>query len=407
MKTLLLYAFSTDFLSYYDDWVDAFQHHFYFDTTAVNLINSDSKQKKCLELEIKKADLIVLHHSMTADTLRYLSPLVSLLKNRKGKLVSFVGNEVNLPILGMKPKIQILKEIAPDIIATQLLEETGKWLYSECKKSTIISLPHALNPKKFYPTRPQEKRLIDLGTRSARYGVYIGDDDRNNIGNFFEKNYKKYGISIDLGIKKRDQSRFDRESWKGFLNCCKGMISTEAGSFYLEKDDQTINSIVSYLKKKKNVYVIPSGLSFFEKIGRWLPPSIKRFLRYCTKGIILESHRIDEETSFEEIKDIFFQKQKRCPFYSKAISSRHFDCIGTHTLNVMFPGRYNDILKPHKHYFPLEKDFSNIQDLIDLLGNSSKVKKITERAYNFVIESHTHSKRLNILMGLLNQGKND
>src|SRR5688572_22619709 len=96
MNTLLLYASYTDLLSYYDDWVDAFLEHPSFNTKAVN-VNKRLKAIKYIAKEIENAELIILHHSMNADTLRFIKPLVPALKARKGKLLSFIGNEVNLP----------------------------------------------------------------------------------------------------------------------------------------------------------------------------------------------------------------------------------------------------------------------------------------------------------------------
>lgn len=399
MQTLILYAFSTNLLSYYDDWLEAFQEHPAFDVTATNVWKNPGNPHLTMKAAISTADLIVLHHSMTADTLKFLLPLAPFLKDRKGKLVSFVGNEVNLPTLGMAPKIQILKEIEADIIATQLLEETGKWLYSECKKSQVISLPHALNPKKFYKTNSYKQRSIDIGTRSARYGVYIGDNDRNTISSFFHKNQQNFGIVTDLGMEENSKPRFNREEWRIFLNTCKGMISTEAGSFYLEKDDKTINKIVAYLKAKRKVYVIPS--EFIGNVGQYIPDFFKKTVRRLTKKFILEAHRIDEDVEFEEIRSLFFNEHNKCPLYSKAISSRHFDSIGTQTLNIMFPGRYNDILTPYKHYFPLQKDFSNVDDLMSLLKEESEIEKIIREAHTFVRENHTHHERLNNLLRFL------
>src|SRR3990172_1592647 len=48
----------------------------------------------------------------------------------------------------------------------------------------------------------------------------------------------------------------------------------------------------------------------------------------------------------------------------KTISSRHFDAIGALTCQIMFPGRYGDILEADRHYLALERDFSNIDDVL-------------------------------------------
>ena len=137
-------------MSYFDDWIDAFKAHSDFSTLCINVFGASKDLISYVKSKIESYDLIVLHHSMNGDTLKYLDPFVEALKNRRGKLVSFVGNEVNLPTIGMAPKIKNLQEIEANFIATQLLEEAGQWLYEDCKKAEVISLPHALNPAAFF-----------------------------------------------------------------------------------------------------------------------------------------------------------------------------------------------------------------------------------------------------------------
>lgn len=401
MKTLLLHSSYTDQMSYFDDWVDAFKVHRNFQSECINVFNASQDFTKGVSKKIESVDLIILHHSMNGDTLDYLKPFMSALKNRKGKLVSFVGNEVNLPILGMAAKIKNLQEIKPDIIATQLLEEAGLWLYEDCTDSKVISLPHALNPKAFLSKREILGREIDIGTRSSRYGVYIGDNDRNNIISFFHENSKNLNLKVDLGLDSNSQKRFNRDQWSNFLESCKATLSTEAGSFYLEKDDKIINEIKSYLTKKSTKIVLPHD-SFAREVYRRLVPSyVRSFIVSMIRDKVVEVDKIDNDCDFEEIYEKFFATAAKAPVYTKAISSRHFDAIGTGTLNVMYPGRYNDVLVPGEHYFELKRDHSNVDDLKDILADERALTKVTRAAYEHVIAEHTHEKRLDKLLTYL------
>lgn len=402
MKTLLLYAAYTDHFSYFNDWVDAFKDHSIFNAQYVNVYQKQNDLKS-LKRMIEKFDVIILHHSMNGDTLTYLTPFISPLKNRKGKLVSFVGNEINLPTIGMAPKIKILKELETDIIATQLLREAGEWLYEECTASKVISLPHALNPKAFYPSHNDDQRKIDIGTRSARYGVYIGDNDRNNIIQFFDQNAKKYDLSVDLGLEEDAPQRFDRQGWSQFLNLCKATLSTEAGSFYLERDDQLTRKIYQHLKISSNKFILPHQTFLRTVYRRIIPDFVRKKIIGLLKDKIIERDRVDHNCDFLEVYKQFFSHTSKCPVYSKAISSRHFDAIGTKTLHVMYPGRYNDILIPGEHYFALKRDHSNIEELLSLMSNSSSLQKIVDRAYHYIITYHTHKNRLDYLVDVLEE----
>lgn len=399
MKTLLLYSSYTDQMSYFDDWADAFKEHLGFQAECINVFNIKNEFFLEVKKKIKNYDLTILHHSMNGDTLKYLKPFVGPLKDRKGKLVSFVGNEVNLPLIGMASKIKNLQELEPEYIATQLLQEAGEWLYQDCKKSKIISLPHALNPRVFFSRIDIKNRKIDIGTRSMRYGVHIGDNDRNNIIQFFYKNASKLGVSVDFGLDHHSQKRFNREEWATFLSSCKATLSTEAGSFYLQRDDQLVKKIQAFLSKKSKKIILPNE-TVARKIYRQIVPSIIRKTIVSWFGEqLVEEDALDEDFDFNEIYEKFFSQAQKCPVYSKAISSRHFDAIGTQTMHIMYPGRYNDILIPGVHYFELKKDHSNIDELKDCLKNEAFVKKITDSAFDHIISKHTHKNRLDTLLG--------
>lgn len=400
MKTVLLHAGHTNQLSYFDDWVDAFNHHSAFDTQTFNVFEKQDDHNQLIKT-IESAEVTILHHSMNGDTLEYLMPFIAALKNRKGKLVSFVGNEINLPTIGMAPKINVLKELEADIIATQLLQEAGDWLYADCYKSQVFSIPHALNPKAFYPTHEYQQRKTDIGTRSARYSVYMGDNDRNDIIQFFYHNASEYSLSVDLGLEKGCQQRFNRQEWAQFLNSCKATLSTEAGSFYLERDDKLVNSILEHLKSSSSKYVLPNDPFLRNLYRRLVPTSIRKQIINLSKNRIVEVENADQDVNFLYIYEKFFSSTSKCPVYSKAISSRHFDAIGTKTLHIMYPGRYNDILTPQEHYFPLKKDLSNIEELLDLIRNPIAVQKIVDQAYDHVITHHTHKHRLDYLASVL------
>ncbi|PPE03142.1 hypothetical protein [Holospora curviuscula] len=401
MKTLLLHSTYTEQMSYFDDWIDAFKSHSDFSTLCINVFNASKDLISDVKSKIENYELIVLHHSMNGDTLKYLNPFVKALKNRRGKLVSFVGNEVNLPTIGMAPKIKNLQEIEADFIATQLLEEAGQWLYEDCNKAKVISLPHALNPEAFFSKHAFKDRKIDIGTRSARYGVYVGDNDRNSIIQYFYHNAHSLNLNLDLGLDSNSQKRFNRQEWSDFLSSCKATLSTEAGSFYLEKDDIIVNKIQDFLKKRSVKIVLPHE-TFARKAYRKIVPSfVRKIIVFLLKDRLVEIDNIDQECDFDELYEKFFRLAAKSPVYTKAISSRHFDAIGTKTLHVMYPGRYNDILIPGEHYFELKLDHSNVEDLKELLLDLRIVKNITEAAYNHVITHHTHKNRLDALLKVL------
>ena len=396
MKTLLLYSYYTDLLSYFDDWMDAFHSHPAFNATCVNVFKvKNSRTRNKVKSLIADADLVVIHHSMNGDTLKYLRPFTQAIRNRSGMLVSFVGNELNLPTIGMEEKIKILKELEADIIATQLLEEAGSWLYRECFKSKVISLPHALNTSQFQKDKTLNDRAIDIGTRSAKYGVWLGDNERNDIISYFDLG--NHDLKLDLGLSPGSKKRFNRNEWASFLNNCKATLSTEAGSYFLEPDDKTVNQVFQYLKKKSSKVVLPNDTILYDAFKFIFPQHLTKVLKPLLAKSFVGTSNIDQGIDFSEIHQKFFAETNKAPVHSKAISSRHFDAIGTHTLNVMYPGRYNDILNSKENYFELKRDHSNICELLELLNNDKRINEITSETYQMVLNNHTHKHRLDKL----------
>jgi hypothetical protein len=387
MKTLVLTLEYPTRSSYYEDWRDAFQQSPSFDATIRNIFHSSVRRQ--VRREIGGYELIVALHSCTADTLDYVEDLAPALQARRGLLLSFVGNEVNLPWIPLGDKIRWLKRVAPDVIATQLLAEAGAWLYAEVG-ARVLAVPHALNPAAFQPRRPQRERAIDVGVRSYRYLAHLGDDDRNRLHDYFAANRFIPKLALDFSFERR----LERQDWADFLNRCKATISTEAGSFYLERDDRTALAIREHVAKTARGIVLRAD-STLPRLARGLPYAVKSMLRRVLRGPLLNYEAVTaEHLDFAEIYRLFFAGREKAPVYGKVISSRHFDAVGCKTLQIMFPGRYNDILVAGEHYLALAPDFANIAEVLDVLRSTPARERIVERAYAHVMAQHTYAHRL-------------
>jgi hypothetical protein len=387
VKTLVLTLEYPTRSSYYDDWCDAFARSRLFDVTVRNILQKSARRQ--IAREIRDYELIVVLHSCTADTMDYAVDLAPVLQDRRGRLVSFIGNELNLPWAPIGDKIAWLKRIAPDLIATQMLAEAGEWLYAETGRR-VISLPHALNAKVFQPDLPQASRRIDVGARSWRYLAYLGDDDRNRIYDYFVATRFAPPLVLDFST----EQRFDRAGWAVFLNQCKATISTEASSWYLERDDATVLAIRDYVAGAGGGFELRAG-SQLSRLARRLPYRVKTVLRRMLRGGLVSYEALTaEQLDFDEIHRRFFAGRAKAPVYAKCISSRHFDAIGCKTLQIMFPGRYNDLLRAGEHYAALRDDFANIAEVLDTLRSTAARQRIVDRAHEHVMSAHTYEHRL-------------
>jgi hypothetical protein len=372
--------------SYYDDWRDAFVDNPDFDSTVLNIL---SLRPSDLARNIDTYDAIILLHSCNNDALDYITPLADVLaRRRRAKLLSFVGNEYDSPYLSMSERIRMIKAARTDIVATQLLEEAGHYLYAETT-ARVISVPHALNPRVFRPGLPHAERRLDIGVKGYRYPPYLGDDDRNRLLRMFSERATRYGLSVDIS----EDRRLKRDDWAEFLADCRGTISTETGSWYLGASDALIREIYEYLVTKRSGIVIKND-SVFRRAARRLPTPVKAILWAALKrGPVKFEVLADFETPFEELNQKFFKFAARPPIYGKAISSRHFDAIGTKTCQVMLRGRFNDILSADLHYIAIDSDFGNLDEAVRRFMEPCERQRITENAYEFAMSAHTYAHR--------------
>lgn len=396
LRVLVLYANYTDRLSYYDDWLEAFNSASEFDATAIDIVPTLATEQ--IRKKRNEVDAVILLHSTNGDTTEYLEPHIDVLLERRAPLLAFVGNEVNLPGSPISEKRRVFAQLHPEYIATQLLSEAGNHLFGDLAGS-VVSIPHATNHETYRPLGDVNDRPIDIGTRAVRYLPHLGDDDRNRILEYFTVFGPKVGLNVDIS----DQ-RYDRAGWADFLNRCKGTVSTEAGSWFLEKDDATVNAIRKYvLSRAPAGFVIRNDSrlrSFGHKMPWWVRSVARRLLKH---GFVRHEALINEQVGSQEIFDKFFANRARPPFYSKCVSSRHFDAAGTKTCQIMFRGRYNDIFEADRNYLALEPDFSNVDDVMERFRDPEVRRVITESAFDLVMSKHTYDHRMRQVYDILMQ----
>lgn len=394
MRILVGYAHYTDRLSYFDDWLDAFAGASQFEAVPVNVVAHSTRAS--LPSLIRDVDAIVLLHSTNGDTTAYLEPHAEAFAQRNVPLLTFVGNEVNIPGSPIADKLRLFEIIRPDYVATQLLLEAGQYLFGDVTSRAVVAIPHALNTSAYRPTRSSNERQFDIGARAVRYLPHLGDSDRNRLLQWFAENGPARGLNVEIS----DQ-RLDRKGWADYLNNCKATVATEAGGWFLEKDDATVNAIRHYVLSNSTGYVIKND-SAIRWLGHRMPWWLRSTLRNSLlSGPIKHEAVVNEQVDAQDIFDRFFAGRERTPFYSKCISSRHFDAAGTKTCQIMFKGRFNDILVADEHYIALESDFSNIESVLATFRDSARRQEIAERTYDLVLSRHTYPHRMQQVYDLL------
>lgn len=392
VRCLVLHISYPHAASYYDDWLDAFNAHPRLDTIAVNIFRWGSAARVAAALH--DAELAVVLHSGTADGLEHVTALTPVLADRRCPLVVFVGNEFNLPWLPISAKRAWIKQAAADFIATQLQIEVGRWLY-EGSGAEILSVPQALNPVAFRPTTPRTARRIDIGTRSFRYPIYIGDNRRSRFLRAIQTTAHRAGLTVDIDFDRR----FDRTGWAAFLNSCRFTAATEAGSPFLERDDARTLALHEFLVKNRKGMLISTAFPG-RQVFRHLPWRLREALMEAARriGVRYAPLLSAEEEMTAEIEQRFFPPEQLCPYPATCISSRHFDAIGCGTAQLLLEGHYNGILTPDEHYISVSHDLSNIEAALQSICDPRIADHIAEAALVHALASHTHGHRIDALL---------
>ncbi len=329
-------------LSYAMDWRDAFMADPDIDAELCNILNlveyAGSRPK------LRDYPLIIVLHSATGDSMDMLRRTASWFQGRRGKLVVFVGNEYNL----LDDKIGFIRDTGAEYVASQLPRQSAEWLYAECSGTTVVPMPHALNPALYHP-RPEVPRTLDIGFVGADYPFFIGDRDRAAVLEFFQRHGAERGLTTDIRTV-----NMPRERWAEFLCGCRGVIGAEAGTRYLDRTGTFIPAVEQYL-------------------------------------------RAHPRASFEDVFDQFF-RGRAVVQSGKAVSSRHFEPIGTLTCQLLLEGEYNGILRADEHYIALKPDLSNVDDALARFRDPDYRTRMTQQTREYVLAQHTYARRVRQLL---------
>lgn len=193
------------------------------------------------------------------------------------------------------------------------------------------------------------KRDIDIGYRATpvMYSLGLHGVMKYEVGEVVKEHAPAYGLNIDISNKPEDT--FFGLDWYRFLLRCKYTIGVEGGASVLDPDSKILLAVNDYITK-------------------------------------------NPEASFEQIKEACF-KGLDGTFEYFAISPRHLEACATRTCQILIEGYYNGILKPGVHYIELKKDFSNIDEVLEIVKEDELRQKIVERAHKDIVESGKYTSK--------------
>ena len=164
------------------------------------------------------------------------------------------------------------------------------------------------------------------------------------IGENFHQQAKSEDIKIDISSKEND--RLYGEHWVRFLSNCKATLGTDDGS-----------SIVDFTGD------IEYDITHFQALRPW--------------------------AKFENLPQKYLETDGELEI--QVISPRALKQLLSRCGLIIFHGNYSGILEPNIHYLPLERDFSNLNDILVSLKDADEAQSMIERTYADLISSGNYS----------------
>ncbi len=196
--------------------------------------------------------------------------------------------------------------------------------------------------------RPPESRDVDIVYRASHLPYWFGSQGqlKHQIASVIAPAAQSRGLTTDISTRSEDT--IVGEGWLDFLMRGRVVLGCESGSSVLDRRGEVRAAIQHMLRNE------PS-LNFAEVSARmWGGWDAYRFF---------------------------------------AISPRHFEAIMTRTCQVLVEGTYDGVLEPERHYIPLRRDFSNVDEVLEQVRDSTLVRSIADRAYDEILLPRAHTYR--------------
>jgi hypothetical protein len=198
-----------------------------------------------------------------------------------------------------------------------------------------------------YERAPLAGRPLDVVYRGRSIPYWLGrlGQDKALIGQEFVGRAASTTLRCDIAWTEAD--RIYGEDWYRFLASSRSTLGTESGASIVDFDG-------TLEQRTENYLAVHPGATFKDVEREILAP-------------------------FERNAVI------------QAISPRVFEAAAVGTAMINFPGRYSDVIEPWTHYVPLEKDFSNFDEVVCAVRDDGMLQEMTLRAHTDLVASKRYS----------------
>lgn len=196
----------------------------------------------------------------------------------------------------------------------------------------------------------EHERPIDVGYRARKLPYWLGRHGqlKFELAQRFAERLEDDALVADVSTDDRDA--FLGQDWYRFLCRCRVALGCEGGASLLDVDGSVRPRVEAYAREHP-------GASFDE------------VERACFPGM-------DGNVSLH------------------ALSPRHFECTITRTCQALVEGDYGGVFRAGRHFIEIKRDFSNLDEVIEQIGDRDACRRIADAAYRDVYESGRYTYRV-------------
>lgn len=300
-------------------------------------------------LDLNRFDVVVVHYTLTACSEFYLSSRSrARLANCRALKAVFIQDEYR----HVNATIAAIREMGVGVLFTCVPAKEIPKAYSDdvlpgVRKVNVLTgyVPKRLLNRAV--SAPSKRRLL-VGYRGRRVPFWLGalGEEKYAIGRRFLADAERFP-DLECDISFREEDRLYGDRWIEFLVRCRAVLGVESGASVIDFTGELQRAVEQAVRREPSVE--------FEEINR-------RYLANAESRIELNQ-----------------------------ISPRCYEAAALRTVLILYPGEYSGRLEAWRHYIPLAKDHSNMDEVVTALGDQFLVDEMTERTYREVALARENS----------------
>jgi hypothetical protein len=324
------------------DFINAFVRYSSFDIVVLHW-----KGKFPPTLKLHDFDVLAVHYSLTLALESYI-PFKARQRMAafKGLKVLFIQDEYRF----IDRTSAAIRETGIHVVFSVMPQEEIVKIYPADLRETVrfetILTGYIPDWLTIYKPVPYRKRSIDVSYRGRSYPAWHGTPGRERqfIGSRFLKDSKAHNLKCD--IRWDERSRLYGAAWVDLLQASKAQLCTESAIGVFDHDG-TISA-------RTETYV---DLLYDDRQKADLT-----------------------DAAYNELREKFF-KDAEGLINTAVLSPRALEAVAIRTLLIMYEGHYSGVFVPWRHYVPLKKDHSNMDEVVAVLRDEKRAAEIITNAF--------------------------